>query len=1508
MLVVRRDTGGDYNVLTVSHSTTVNISGLTLTNGKARDGIDGGDLGGSPDLGGGVANFGTLNLTNVVVTGNRGGDGGDGIRFGATGGHGAGIYNFGGTLTMKDCAVTNNVTGQGGNGPDRAGSGGDGGGIYNAGTMTLTDCVVSGNRTGHAGDSPSNVTLTTGGNGAGIYSDSGTITLLRVTIRDNVTGNGGVNPAPGDFGRGGQGAGFLILHGVGKLKDCTISGNRVGLRGGLNGLNGLGGGIFNNNAVLTIDGSTISDNTGDNANAIFNFGLTSLTNSTVSGNHLIEFGECIYSLHTLKISNSTITGNEGVGVRQGGNMADDALVVRNTIIAGNGIGVGGLDVQGMFASQGHNLIGNAGTGPGTHSTGFGVTGDQVGYSATPIDPHLGPLQDNGGPTLTHALLTGSTALDAGSNSLAKDADDNTLTTDQRGAGRFAGSGVTPTADIGAFELNQFMEDISDKATNEDTPLSFTLFVGDQTVTSITATSDNQTLVPDANINISAGGTMRTVQINPSANRFGTANITIHLNGSNEGMVSQTFALVVAPINDVPSFTKGADQTVLEDAGARTVTNWATAISAGPNESVQTLTFLITNNTNPGLFSTAPAVSPAGALTYTPAPNANGSATITLLLKDGGGTANGGQDTSAQQTFNINVTAVNDPPVANGGTLIIDEDVSTFASFAGSDTEGDSLTFAIVTAPSHGTLSGTGNGRTYTPAANYNGTDSFTYKAIDAHGAESAPATISLTINAVNDTPTLTALSALTINEDAGTQTVNLSGISAGPGETQTLTVTATSSNTTLIPNPTVTYTSPSSTGSISFAPAANRSGNATVTVTVTDNGGTAGGSVNTFSRTFNVTVNAVNDAPVNTVPGAQATIQHTPVVFVAANSNAISVADIDAGTDAIKVTLTATNGTVTLGSNAGLTFVNGDGADDASVSFTGTITAITAALNGLSFKPAQGFSGAATLQFVTDDQGRNGSGGALSDTDSVTINVAAGGTLQFSASALEVNENGSSVTVTVTRTGGSAGAASINYATNDGTANGGAACGAGVDYVNASGTLSWADGETTSKTFTLNVCDDTSVEGDETVGLSLTGVAGSATAGATTSATLTVRDVEPSGGLFEFGQSSYNVAEGATLVVTVRRAGSTSAAASVDYATDDGSTPSFTVPCSSTTGLALDRCDFTKALGTLTFAAGESEKRFNLLVGDDSYVEGAETLSLRLSNPTGGAALGAVAEATVTVADDSPESSGNAIDDDTKFVRQHYRDFLNREPDAGGLAFWVNGIESCGSDTQCRTLKRIDTSAAFFLSIEFQETGFLVHRIYKTAFGEAIGSAVINNVPTQIPVPVVRLDEFLPDTQRIGRDVIVGTPDWPLRLEANKVSFAQEFVQRARFAVAFPSTMTPEQFVDRLNTNAGDVLSVDERAQLIAELNGNNTPAGRASVLRKVAEDAGLVALETNKAFVLMQYFGYLRRNPDDLPDTNHSGYNFWLGKLDQFGGDFRQAQMVFAFIDSIEYRQRFGQ
>ncbi len=263
---------------------------------------------------------------------------------------------------------------------------------------------------------------------------------------------------------------------------------------------------------------------------------------------------------------------------------------------------------------------------------------------------------------------------------------------------------------------------------------------------------------------------------------------------------------------------------------------------------------------------------------------------------------------------------------------------------------------------------------------------------------------------------------------------------------------------------------------------------------------------------------------------------------------------------------------------------------------------------------------------------------------------------------------------------------------------------------------------------------------------------------------------------------------------------------------------------------------------------------------------------------------------------------GNKTGDSQFFVRQHYIDFLNRVPDSSGLAFWNNQIVECGLDQVCIDIRRTNVSAAFFLSIEFQETGYLVYRFYKSGYGNIPGA----------PVPVT-FGEFLPDTQQIGQGVAVGVGNWQAQLEANKQAFALAFVTRPRFTNAFTPTLTPAQFVDSLFSNGGVTPSTAELNAAIAEFgSATNTAdnAARARALRLVAENSQLKSLELNKAFVLMQYFGYLRRNPNDAPEPglNFNGFNFWLTKLLNHGGNFVDAEMVKSFIVSGEYRQRFGQ
>ena len=244
------------------------------------------------------------------------------------------------------------------------------------------------------------------------------------------------------------------------------------------------------------------------------------------------------------------------------------------------------------------------------------------------------------------------------------------------------------------------------------------------------------------------------------------------------------------------------------------------------------------------------------------------------------------------------------------------------------------------------------------------------------------------------------------------------------------------------------------------------------------------------------------------------------------------------------------------------------------------------------------------------------------------------------------------------------------------------------------------------------------------------------------------------------------------------------------------------------------------------------------------------------------------------------------IDDGCFFVGQHYRDFLSRESDGAGFAFWTNDLESCGLDTDCLAVKRINVSAAFFLSIEFRETAYYVYRTYKAALGRA---------PT--------FAEFLPDAAVLDKNVVVGSNDpWSLRLSGNKDLYLQSFFQRADFQARY-NGLTNAEYVDKLFATEGITPSVTERNQLVDSLDHCSFAIGcptRISVLRKIVENTEFDRKVFNEAFVTMQYFGYLRRDPD--PD----GFQFWLAKLNEFNGDFVKAEMVKAFISSSEYRSRF--
>jgi len=473
---------------------------------------------------------------------------------------------------------------------------------------------------------------------------------------------------------------------------------------------------------------------------------------------------------------------------------------------------------------------------------------------------------------------------------------------------------------------------------------------------------------------------------------------------------------------------------------------------------------------------------------------------------------------------------------------------------------------------------------------------------------------------------------------------------------------------------------------------------------------------------------------------------------------------------------------------------------------------------------------------------------------------------------------------------------SVGYSTANGQAT------AGSDYTTTSGRVTFSVGETL-KTVTVPIIADTIPEPHESFVLNL-----STPVNATISdgqAIGTILDDDGGVASVSFSQPTYAAGESDGMInITVNRTQDLTTPATVDYATSDGTGSGPVAPCATVSGIASSRCDFTTALGTLRFGVGESSKTFAVLISQDNYVEGPEALTLTLSDPTGGVVLAAPSTATLTITEDPSEPSTNPIDDAGTFVRQHYHDFLNREPDAAGLAFWSNQITECQQPgATCNAeVRRINVSAAFFVSIEFQQTGYLVYRAYKAGYGNLPGT----------PVPLT-LNEFLPDTQQIGQGVVVGATNWETVLENNKVAYALAFVSRSRFTTAYPTTLTPAQFVDALFTNAGVTPSANDRDAAIGEFAGAGNSAdtaARARALRRVAEDPTFSQQEFNRAFVLMQYFGYLRRNPNDAPEPglNFGGYNFWLGKLNDFNGNYITAEMVKAFIDSAEYRQRFGQ
>ena len=350
----------------------------------------------------------------------------------------------------------------------------------------------------------------------------------------------------------------------------------------------------------------------------------------------------------------------------------------------------------------------------------------------------------------------------------------------------------------------------------------------------------------------------TVTYTPNADYFGGDSFTYTVNDGTADSAPATATMTITLVNDAPSFTKGTDQTVAEDSGAQSVTDWATAIAAGPaNEAGQVVTLSATTD-NDALFSAVPTINGGGDLTYTPAANAFGIATVSVKASDDGGTADGGVAESAIQTFTITVTAVNDVPVADNDSHTTDEDTNVDIPVLTNDTDADPADVLTVSDLTNtdadafdGSLAVNPNGTVaYDPGGVFDhlqvgesATETFTYKVSDGNGGEDT-ATVTVTVNGVNDNPTATPKSHTAIGNTL--LTVN---------DTSTAPHTETTANHLLVgvtdPDDTVfTASGPATTanganvavdtdGSFTFLPGQGHTGADTFTFTVNDaHGGT----------------------------------------------------------------------------------------------------------------------------------------------------------------------------------------------------------------------------------------------------------------------------------------------------------------------------------------------------------------------------------------------------------------------------------------------------------------------------------------------------------------------------------------------------------------------------------------------------------------------------------------------------------------------------------------------
>jgi hypothetical protein len=513
-----------------------------------------------------------------------------------------------------------------------------GGGIYTrlaSPSPTLSNLIISGN----------NAFM-----GGGIFNQFSSPVLTNVTISNNRTA----------FGGGGI---YNYAYSSPTLTNVTISGNTA------TGSSGDGGGILNSGrSSPMLTNVTITGNTARVGGGIFNLNSSSptLTNVIITGNTAVQIGggianagDCNSMLTNVTISGNSATAgaggiyNEGVSTPQ----------IRNSIIWGNRQGG---SVSSIVNNQSTPVVRYSIVEGGYSGTG-NLNSDPLFVSA--IDAASAPTSSG-----DYRLQVTSPAIDAGDNSVVS------VTTDLAGNPRRSdlpsvantGSGSVPIVDMGAYErqtnLSPTLDQPADLSILEDASVQTINLSGigaganESQTLSISAASSNPALIPNPTVSYTSPNTSASLSFMPVANANGTATITVTVQdsggtvGGGMDTLTRSFNVTVTPVNDAPSFTVGANQSVKADAGQQTVSGWASGFSSGPSdEASQTLLgYSVVGNTNSELFSVAPAIDTSGTLTYTPKPGMHGTATISVVARDSGDTANGGADASTVHSFTITI--------------------------------------------------------------------------------------------------------------------------------------------------------------------------------------------------------------------------------------------------------------------------------------------------------------------------------------------------------------------------------------------------------------------------------------------------------------------------------------------------------------------------------------------------------------------------------------------------------------------------------------------------------------------------------------------------------------------------------------------------------------------------------------------------------------------------------------------------------------------------------------